>query len=447
LNAFFPNISASEDDAYYFDEELRIRNVINDAELVTLDLSFNSYILCLICYNCFLIFVHYRIDEFGSKLLCYFLRQNNTVTCLDLTGNNFGDEGLADIISCFAKPFKQFSSSSSSSSSSGGSLNPSIVKSDESLISSIFGEEDTLNSVNNQLVHNYSVTELKIGDNGLAESGAEALVKTIKNNCVLRTLHLDICSNVASFEWKKIMNANRVYNTVLEEFSLADNPLTVKTVDLFFKIAGKKERKISRINLSQCNLKHLHIRYLFEYFQHSQSLFYLDLHNNAIGDIGANIVAKLIKCDNIPIRYLDLSGCGLSEVGAVSLMGSLSSRTSILKLFDLSHNRISFPTISDNSQIFFSSLSKCKISELRMNGCNLQSSGANLLFKSLSESAGALVFSLKCLYIAENDISDSTAQSLSAMLMMNFNIELLDLGFNKFTDNCSLGYQSYRPLL
>ena len=88
---------------------------------------------------------------------------------------------------------------------------------------------------------------------------------------------------------------------------------------------------------------------------------------------------------------------------------------------------------------------KCSfVVELQLNQCSLMSKSTNALFAALTDIRGkegpggnTLGRSLRALYLANNDIHDSTIEPLGAMMAGNHLLEHLDLGFNQFSAEAS----------
>jgi hypothetical protein len=59
-----------------------------------------------------------------------------------------------------------------------------------------------------------------------------------------------------------------------------------------------------------------------------------------------------------------------------------------------------------------------------------------------STAAGTLGAELRVLHLADNDLHDSAAEAVNRLLNANMRLEVLDLGFNKFTPECADVMQS-----
>lgn len=310
--------------------------------------------------------------------------------------------------------------------------------------------------------HNNSLTHLNIGFNTIGDNAVEMLTNTIKNNAVLRTLQLDLCPDITPLHYKTICTAIRLYNSVLEELSFADNQLTVKTVENISRILDSRDTHITKLNLSNCSMTHIHMVALAKYMLSAQHLTWIDLSGNNIGDKGATALVEMLEgkvsvlTNSVlpPLQNIDLSSCGLSKEGTATVLTALAKRTgtsdaptssknaseytttatnttnnNTLQRLDLSNN-----IISDANPAAYAALAQCNIHDLRLNMCKLQSKGASILFTTLASKTTPLSAALRYLYLSGNEISDSSAESLAQVLSVNITLQSMDLGFNLFTD-------------
>lgn len=284
--------------------------------------------------------------------------------------------------------------------------------------------------------HNYSITSLNLSMNDLRENGVEQLVNTLKHNAVLRTLVLDLSPHITPREYKEIANAIRLYNSVLEELSLSENPLTVKSVEYISRIFDSKDAVLSKLVLTNCNLKHPHMTAFSKYVLSARYLRALDFSGNPLGDKGAEALLEMLvgKAHSLtsqvqpPLEVLDLSACGFTPVGMAKILSALSQRTSLQRV-DLSDNHIG----ADNTEAYVA-LASCRIPHLRLNTCQIHTKGANLIFHALADATTPLSQATRYLYLSGNEIADSCVDALCQFLEKNITLEALDLGFNLFTD-------------
>ena len=130
-----------------------------------------------------------------------------------------------------------------------------------------YGDNDDEVAPEDMVAHNASVSDLRIGMNLLSEFSCESLTTFIKNNGVITRLDLDVCDEFAPRDYKDFFNACRLYNTSLEDINVCNTPLTVKTAQAIFRVCSNDETRIRKINMSKCNVKHLHLKNLNDHLR------------------------------------------------------------------------------------------------------------------------------------------------------------------------------------
>lgn len=394
-----------------------------------------------------------RFDEYGVKYLCYFLKQCNSLTAVNVSDNNLPDYYCADIISCFERPPLDFLGGGG-----GGGFGGAIQ----------YGDDDSIHSVEQRALHNHSVTHLNIGFNQLGPQAGEALRYMFRHNHVMTSINLELCVKMPPVNYKWMFKMIRVYNTVLREINLSNSVISVKAMGYIAQIMESDDNQIAVLNFSNCRLKHQHIEKCVVYFPMSKHLTRLNLSGNALTDKAAEHLAAICQGKRDvsgqqlpPLKYLDLSDTGLHYAGASLIMKELSLR-SALQCLDLSSNDLpeeaeprSLPDLNPANAIsreqqaekvkqkeaefnlFWDSLAASRIYDLRLNSCNLKARGAMTLFNKLAESSNPAAQYMKTLFLSDNKILDSAASALCNMLQKNCNLELMDLGFNEFTTGCT----------
>jgi Ran GTPase-activating protein (RanGAP) involved in mRNA processing and transport len=284
--------------------------------------------------------------------------------------------------------------------------------------------------------HNYSITSLNIGLNDPRENALEALINMVKNNAVLRTLVLDLSPHITPRQYRDLASAIRLYNSVLEEVSFSENPLTVKSVEHISRIFTSKEAAISKLTMSNCGLKHLHATALAKHALSARHLRVLDLSGNPLGDKGATALVEMLTGKVFPettqvqppLQVLDLSACSFTPVGMAQIMDALSQRASLERV-DLSNN-----DFGPENLPAYAALARWRVSHVRLNSCNIHTKGVNHILRTLADAATPLSQTARYLYLSGNEIADSCVEALCQFLERNTTLEALDLGFNLITD-------------
>jgi hypothetical protein len=167
----------------------------------------------------------------------------------------------------------------------------------------------------------------------------------------------------------------------------------------------------------------------------------------------------------IPLRFLDLSSTKMGPSGFVQLLTNLKFLDSTLRVLDVSNNNVGprpfqaktkhnkdykddeenslevdgessddDSTKQDIMDIIADHLKSLYLTELRLNNCRLFTKGAIALMKAFSDtSPDTCGATLKMLLLSGNEIYDSFGSSLLSFLHSNAVLEVLDLGFNRFT--------------
>jgi Ran GTPase-activating protein (RanGAP) involved in mRNA processing and transport len=293
--------------------------------------------------------------------------------------------------------------------------------------------------MNDQMLHNFSVTNLNIGGNNFAWESMEALVKVIKNNAVISRLCIDVIgAEVTPQLMDPVFSAIKLYNPHIDNFCVNENPISVKNLENIAKMVESKTTFIRQLELSNCNLKYQHLEKVPKYLVQVVHLCHLNLSNNKLTDKAAKSVAEVLKgtffegmlCP--PLKHVDLTNCGFTAVGGTTLLTALAHREAF-EFLDLSNN-----PIGSDCAAFCEALATTPLSELHLNMCSLGTKGSVAVFNMLGDASAKVGLSLQSLYLSGNDINDSAGEALCNMLQNNVFLEILDLGFNQFTDHHSV---------
>ena len=362
---------------------------------------------------------HYflRIGEIGSRHLAALLKECQSITCLELSGNPLGDEGSAYICSCIGMHIAGFLEEDN---------NPTIAQDSDS-VATVYAP------------HNRSLTHLNLSSCGLNKVAADSLGNLFKGSQVLTSIRLDFNQDLKAKDLKYVMNSLRAYNVALQRLSFAETPLSAKTVGYIARIVENISLPLQRLDLSHCGMIGAHIGHLAKFMTSAKFLSYLNVSSNDIGEEGAYFLSLIIRgkvdvigTHNPPLHTLDMNFCGVEADGCKEIFDAISTRPTLTSL-NISNNRV-----GDDVASLRVSLSQARFSVLRMNGCQLGTKGASNLFDLLSNTHEHLLgHTLRALYLAENEINDSAALALNVCLKKNFVLEVLDLGFNSFTSNCA----------
>ena len=366
----------------------------------------------------------------GANRISAFVLDNASITTLDVSSNPLGDEGVAALFQCITMPRSEFD----------------VEKADEG---------DTGGGP----VYNRTITNLDVGATELGHEAGAALINVFRDNMTLTSLSLDFNVEFGAKDMKHVFNSLRAYNKTLERLSLANTPISSKSMGYLARVFENVDLPLKRLDLSFCTLASTHVGYLSKSIHHARFLTHLVLNSNDLGDVGAEYLAKAIEgqVDDRtgerwpPLKHVDCSFCSIEEEGCRLIVAAMATRPSITSA-NLSYNKM-------GDQVFESgvveSLSRCRLSELRLNGCQLQSRGGTAILELLcttearsprklhhlhqqhQEPVINLCSELRELHLADNGMHDSTAEAVSRLVNNNLRIEVLDLGYNLFSEACA----------
>ncbi|CAF3765315.1 unnamed protein product [Rotaria magnacalcarata] len=185
----------------------------------------------------------YSIEDVGAYYLADALKQNQTLTLLDLAGNKIGDTG--------AKYFAD------------------------------------------ALEKNQTLTILDLESNLIQDDGMKYLLDAVKNNKTLTTL--DLSHNQLSNDGARYLFEVLKDNKTLENLKLEGNIGNFCTV-VSATIQIRNEKTSSRINLQSKKINDDDVRLLADALSNTErKSIELDLSSNEIGDVGAQCLARALQ--------------------------------------------------------------------------------------------------------------------------------------------------------
>ena len=213
------------------------------------------------------------------------LKYNSTLTSLDLTGNEIGDDGAAVLGEC--------------------------------------------------LQSNTSLKKLSLDYNGIGADGAAALGECLKYNTSLKKLYLNY-SRIDD-DSAAVLGECLKHNTSLTRFDLNNNEIGG---DGAVALGGclKYNTSLTKLYLHDNNIGDDGAAGLGECLKYNTSLTSLDFSNNGIGNDGAAALGECLKY-NTSLTKLDLDDNSIGDDGAAALGECLKYNTSLTTL-DLRRNEI-----------------------------------------------------------------------------------------------------------
>lgn len=365
-----------------------------------------------------------RIGSRGAAMIAKLFDSKYSLHTLNLANNQIGDAGGLSIIHALILPEKDLFDSEEYKDPD-ATANASLYSSNQetSKTSKPKPSEDE------HLVKNSTVTSLDLSNNALGKESLESLALVMKSNLTLHTLHLDCLTTSRGANYlNHIFHECRTFNKTLQRLSLADSPLSVNTFDHLMRIFDGKSI-LQQVNLTRCDLTALHLRKSLNKVNYSNYLTHLILSGNKLTDQGASFVTSIFNTGTAktgpPLKYLDISTCGVTIAGAIPLLRALSS-VSTMMFVDISDNNL-HGTIPQMKELM-SCIPTSSLQFINFSRCHLGVHGSIALFTAIINNN-----ILKSLLLAENEIKDSVDEPLSEYLRVNTSLEVLDLGYNCLT--------------
>ncbi|TKY69801.1 NLRC3 protein [Spatholobus suberectus] len=227
-----------------------------------------------------------KIERQSKQKLNEFARELRSFPSIDMSGRNFGDEGLFFLAEslAFNQTAEEVSFAANGITAAGlrafdGVLQSNITLKTLDLSGNLVGDEGA-KCLCDILVNNSSIEKLQLNSADLGDEGAKAIAEMLKKNSCLRVLELN--------------------NNMIEYSG-------------FSSLAGAL--------LENNSIRNIH------------------LNGNYGGALGANALAKALE-SNKSLRELHLHGNSIGDEGIRSLMTGLSSHKGKLTLLDIGNNSL-----------------------------------------------------------------------------------------------------------
>ncbi|CAF3972958.1 unnamed protein product [Adineta steineri] len=251
-----------------------------------------------------------KLTDADMEIVAYYLlKDNTTLTELNLCWNQVGDRGAKYL-------------------SKGLQNNKTLT---------------TLNLLNNQigdkgaqylgeaLQKNKTLTKLELYENQIGDEGAQYLGEALQKNTTLTKL--DLSYNRIRAEGAKNLGKALTLTTLI----LSSNQIEAQGA----KHLGEglqNNTKLTSLNLSSNHIEAQGAKNLGEALQKNRTLTQLDLSSNQIGDQGAKDLGEALQ-DNITLTTLNLDKNQIGDQGAKDLGVALKNNTKLAQL-DLAYNEI-----------------------------------------------------------------------------------------------------------
>ncbi|KAM8880949.1 leucine-rich repeat-containing protein 34 [Synchiropus picturatus] len=299
-----------------------------------------------------------RLDDRGALVLAAYLRNNGSVTGLDVSYNNITDEGARRV----AELLKD---------------------------------------------GNCILKYLNLTFNCVEAAGAEALADHLKSNASLQVLQLsgNKVGNSGGMHLSRMLQVNQS----LRELQLIACDLTVESINAL-AIVLKSNRTLLCLDVSRPLLFSQQEEWLCHFsdmLAMNRTLLELHLGTAGVTDCGLEMLTVGLKV-NRSLRYLDLRCNRVTQDGTLHL-AQLMEKNCTLEVLDLSFNRIEDEGAVTLSRVL--TRPKCSLTQLSVTNNNISSEGLSSLAQSLK-----LNSTLTHMYICGNKLEEAISQAYRELM-------------------------------
>ncbi|KAI4876821.1 hypothetical protein NFI96_027440, partial [Prochilodus magdalenae] len=265
-----------------------------------------------------------------------------------------------------------------------------------------------------------TLKELELGNKDLQDSGVELLSTGLKSpNCKLEILRLDSC-DVGKMSSEILESVLHLVNGP-KELDLSDNDLQDSCVELLSAGLKSPRCKLEILRLPSCKIGKKSCEHLGSAFPINYSLKELYLSNNDLQDSGAALLSVVLKSPHSKLEILGLQSCNIGRKNCENLGLALHIVTSSLKELDLSNNDLQDLGAELVSTVLESS--HCKLEKLRLQSCNIR----RRLCGNQGSALHVVNSCLKELDLSNNDLGELGTALISAVLGPHCKLEILRL--------------------
>ncbi|XP_068958881.1 NACHT, LRR and PYD domains-containing protein 3-like [Petaurus breviceps papuanus] len=248
-----------------------------------------------------------------------------------------------------------------------------------------------------------SLCELGLGEDALGDSGMRWLCEDLKQpSCPLQSLRLLNCWLTSDFAGS-LSCALRMTQT-LRRLDLSYNPLEDQGAASLFRVLGHPSCRLQSLCLKKCHLSEESCESLGSVLGISQTLQWLDLSFNTLGDHGVGLLCVGLRQANCQLQTLRLGNCSLTGRCCLDLASALSLGPQLLWLH-LKNNALGDLGLQWLCQGLRAP--HCRLRKLNLINCRLSPACSPSISSILSAPN-----SIECLLLSGNDLEDLGVQEL-----------------------------------
>jgi Ran GTPase-activating protein (RanGAP) involved in mRNA processing and transport len=368
-----------------------------------------------------------RLKSIGSDapVVASVLQDNKSLTTLDVSRSNIGNEGASAVCLSLARHPALTSLSLSGNQINGvlEALQP-LLTSCKSLKSLNLSKnrlgDDGAKAAFSILELSTSLTHLDVSDNGIERPGAQSFGEALLKTKSLR--HVNFSKNSIFNDGCQAIAASLERNKTITTLELSDSSVSLEGSRAVAKML-LENTSLTKLVFCKQNLKRTEgTRPIAEALQDNTTLLELDLSDNHIGSEGATLIIDALAV-NKALSKISLGGNDIEDEGLLTITKSLKVNRA-LREFSLDNNdfrRIGVTALasalSHNSQITLLNLSRCAVSLDGLKALSTVLRAAN---------------SIRELRLAHCRLGNAEAEELSVALKSSQTLQILDLDHNLF---------------
>ncbi|KAH9773496.1 RNI-like superfamily protein [Citrus sinensis] len=389
----------------------------------------------------------------SKQTLNEFAKELRAFSSVDMSGRNFGDEGLFFLAESlgYNQTAEEVSFAANGITAAGikafdGVLQSNIALKTLNLSGNPIGDEG-VKCLCDILVDNAGVERLQLSSVDLRDEGARAIAELLKNNSILRVLELNnnmidysgftslaeallenstIRSLHLNGNYGGALGANALAkglegNKSLRELHLHGNSIGDEGIRALMSGLSSRKGKLAVLDIGNNSISAKGAFHVAEYIKNCKSLLWINLYMNDIGDEGAEKIADALK-QNRTITTIDLLDLAYNPIGA----DGAKALSEVLKFHgNINTLKLGWCQIGASGAEFVADMLRynntISILDLRANG--LRDEGA----KCLAQSFKVVNEALTSIDLAFNEIRDDGAFAIAQALKANEDVAVTSL--------------------
>ncbi|KAL1102177.1 hypothetical protein V6Z11_D05G346900 [Gossypium hirsutum] len=397
-----------------------------------------------------------KIDRQSKLTLNEFAKELRAFSSVDMSGRNFGDEGLFFLAESlgYNQIVEEVSFAANGITARGmkafdGVLEANMVLKTLDLSGNPIGDEG-IKCLCDILVNNTGIQKLQLNSVDLGDEGAKAIAELLKKNSTLRALELN--NNMIDYsgftslagallENKTIRNFHLIGNyggalganalakglegnKSLRELHLHGNSIGDEGIRSLISSLSSHKGKITLLDFGNNSITAKGAFHVAEYIKRSKNLLWVNLYMNDIGDEGAEKIADALK-ENQTVTTIDLGGNNIRAKGVGAIAEALKDNTVITNL-ELGYN----PIGADGAKALSEVLKfHGNVKTLKLGWCQIGPKGAEFVADMLRYNNTISILDLRA-----NGLRDEVCTADTPILVFAL-LYSLDLGFNEIRDD------------